>query len=99
MSEVLTPRAVDAEMLSAALDSEARRRELTLPDRLEVPSGSGWPAGYARVARVSPGLQERDLEGALQSARRFIDPVLAGRAKLSWDPAAMAWGSRPPQSS
>jgi len=48
-------------------------------------------AGYARVARDTPGLEERDLESAMASARRFIDPVLAGVASGCWDPVAVAW--------
>ncbi len=88
---------VEAAALHVALDSEARRRQLTLPDHLEVPSAPGWPAGYARVARDAPGLRERDLEAAVRSAGRFIDPVLAGRATLSWDPVSMTWGSAPSQ--
>lgn len=85
---------VEATALRVALDSEARRRELSLPDRLEVPSGSDWPAGYARVARDAPGLRERGLEEALRSARRFIDPVLVGPAELRWNPTAMVWESQ-----
>lgn len=85
---------VDTLELRQAIDSEAKRRRLTLPDRLQVSSSSGWEAGYARVARDTPGLEERDLELAVASARRFIDPVLAGTANGRWDPAAMAWKSR-----
>jgi len=82
---------VDADELRRALCSEAGRRRLTLPDHLEVPSSSSWVAGYARVALGAPGLEERDLKSAVASARRFIDPPLAGTATGSWDPAAMAW--------
>ena len=82
--------------LRRALDSEAKRRGLTLPGRLEVPSADGWAAGYARVARDAPGLEERDLESAMNSAGRLIDPVLAGTANGCWDPTAMAWMPRAP---
>ena len=82
---------VGADELRRALDSEAKRRRLTLPDRLEVPSSSGWTAGYARVARDAPGLEERDLESAMSTAGRLIDPVLAGAADGCWSPAAMEW--------
>lgn len=84
--------AVGASELRRAIESEAKRRRLTLPDLLEVPPSSGWMAGYARVARDAPGLEERDLESAVATASRFIDPVLAGTANGHWDPAAMAWG-------
>ncbi len=84
---------IDASGLSAALTSEAGRRQLALPHHLEVPSDSGWAAGYARVARDAPGLEERDLDTALRSVRHFIEPVLTGEAVGHWDPIAMAWGS------
>jgi len=83
---------VNASELRRAIDSRAKRRQLTLPDFLEVPSSSGWVAGYARVARDAPGLKERDLESAVATARGFIDPVLTGTANGHWDPAAMVWG-------
>ena len=82
---------VAADELRRALRSEARRRQLTLPDHLEVPASSGWVGGYARVARGAPGLEERDLKSAVASARQFIDPPLAGTATGSWNPAAMTW--------
>lgn len=85
---------VGADELRRALDSEAQRRRLTLPDRLKVPSSSAWAAGYAGVARDTPGLEERNLESAMSSAGRLIDPVLAGTAGACWDPGAMAWMPR-----
>lgn len=85
---------VGADELRRALDSEARRRGLVLPGRLEVPSSLGWAAGYARIARETPGLEERDLDSAVSSAGRLLDPVLAGAPDGSWDPTAMAWASR-----
>jgi predicted nucleotidyltransferase component of viral defense system len=84
---------VGAVELRRAIDSEAKRRQLTLPGRLEVPSSSGWAAGYARIAGDTPALEERDLTSALSSARRLVDPVLAGTADGWWDPATMAWGT------
>jgi Nucleotidyl transferase AbiEii toxin, Type IV TA system len=86
--------AFDASELRRALDSEARRRGLVLPDRLEVPSSPGWAAGYARIARETPGLEERDLDSAMSSAGRLLDPVLGGAVDGSWDPAAMGWAPR-----
>ncbi len=85
---------VRAGELRRALDSEARRRGLVLPDRLEVPSSPGWAAGYARIARETSGLEERDLDSAVSSAGRLLDPVLGGAVDGSWDPAAMAWAPR-----
>jgi hypothetical protein len=85
---------VGADELRRALYSEAKRRRLTLPDRLEAPSSSGWVAGYVRIARETPGLEERDLESAVRSAGQLLDPVLAGTADGRWDPAALVWSPR-----
>jgi hypothetical protein len=80
-----------ADELRRALDSEASRRQLTLPGRLEIPSAAGWVAGYARVAREATWLEERNMDAAMNSVGRLIDPVLAGTAVGRWDPATMAW--------
>jgi hypothetical protein len=49
---------VEALPLATALHREAVRRSLALPDHLTKPRGSGWPAGYARVARETPHVPE-----------------------------------------
>jgi hypothetical protein len=59
---------IDAQSLAVALRSEAVRRSLALPDRLTKPLGSGWPAGYARVARETPQLAERDLVSCFRNS-------------------------------
>ncbi len=83
---------VGADGLGMALTSEARRRGLSLPERLAAPGGRDWPSGYARVARDAPQLKERDLAGAIETVGRFIDPVLAGTARgHRWDPATLHW--------
>lgn len=84
--------AVDANALTAALTSEAARRGLLLPDRIPAPQGPGWPAGYSRVARETPGLVERDLRAAIDTAGRFINPVLGHVATGRWHAEALAWG-------
>jgi hypothetical protein len=85
---------VDAAGLARALGSEADRRRITLPARLTVPDAS-WGPGYARVARDNPRLPDRDVAQALATAAPLIDPVLAGTACGTWDPAARAWVRRP----
>jgi hypothetical protein len=82
---------VEATDLTVALRSQARRRGLELPDQLFVPTGSRWPAGYARVARDVPGLEERDLEAAMTTVGGFIDPVLSHVASGRWDPERLRW--------
>ncbi len=83
---------VKAAALTVALESETRRRRLELPDRLSTPTDPGWPAGYARVARDAPGLEERTLDAAMATVGRFIDPVLSGQANGRWEPATQRWG-------
>jgi hypothetical protein len=82
---------VDAHALATALPTEALRRGLVLPDRLTKPSGSQWRAGYMRVARETPRLEERDLDAALATAGRLIDPLLMGGVAGRWDPGVLAW--------
>ncbi len=82
---------VAADNLRQALDSAGKRRELSLPRRLEVPSSPDWAPGYARVARDAPHIRERDLKSAENSSARFIDPVLDGTANGHWDPVSMKW--------
>lgn len=85
---------VDAEALLAALKSEASRRGLVLPTRLVVPAGSDWTAGYRRVARDAPGLHEQELGAAVETASRFLDPVLGGKAHGRWEPESLSWSRR-----
>lgn len=82
---------VGAADLGVALASEAKRRDLTLPDHLVVPSTAGWTSGYARVARDVPQLKERDLASAVETVTRFIDPALAGTAQGQWGLATLSW--------
>jgi hypothetical protein len=82
---------IDAAALTAGLSSEAERRGLALPSRIAAPTGRDWPKGYAGVARNVPHLQERDLSSALETVGLFIDPVLAGTARGSWDPTTLRW--------
>jgi len=80
-----------AEALMRAVRSEAARRGLVLPHQLKVPSTSDWPAGYAREARALPALVDRDLQAAVDTAKRLMDPVLSGVAAGRWDPHALTW--------
>jgi hypothetical protein len=83
---------VDAPHLRAALNSEAARRNLQLPTALPILDWPGWRAGYSRATRDTPGLAEKDLDSALATVRRFIDPVLDGTAVGRWNPERLAWG-------
>jgi predicted nucleotidyltransferase component of viral defense system len=82
---------VEAEAVMVALRAQAERRHLDLPDELRPPDDPGWRAGYLRVARDVPGLEEKDLGAAVQTAKRFIDPVLQSTARGRWSPDHQAW--------
>ena len=77
---------VDAGALIGAVRSERRHRRLALPKRLTVPSTADWPAGYAREIRNAPAVVDRTLDAAVETVRRFIDPILEGNAAGVWDP-------------
>ena len=82
---------VDAAQLFNAISFEARRRHIELPEKFAVPASGDWAAGYSRVARDVPGLSERDIGAAVEGASRFLDPILADRARGHWDPGSLAW--------
>jgi hypothetical protein len=82
---------VDAAALRTALTSESGRRGIELPTALSAPGAPGWRAGYARVATGVPDLAERDLEAALVTVKRFLDPVLGETATGSWKPDRLDW--------
>lgn len=82
---------VDAEALRTALASESSRRGIELPAAFSAPDAAGWRTGYARVAKDVPNLAERDLEAALVTVKRFLDPVLRGTATGSWRPDRQDW--------
>ncbi|MEO5919210.1 MAG: nucleotidyl transferase AbiEii/AbiGii toxin family protein [Candidatus Limnocylindrales bacterium] len=84
-------QSIAGDELRRALASEVRRRGLEAPNALPSPGAVGWRAGYARVAKDVPGLPERDLEAALATVRRFVDPVLGGSPAGTWDPGALTW--------
>jgi hypothetical protein len=84
---------VAASDLRHSLTSEARRRGLRMPGALAAPGAPGWRTGYARVARDVPGLPEHDLDAALATVRRFIDPVLDGTAAGDWNPSSVIWST------
>ena len=84
-------QSVDVAALRTALTSESGRREIELPTALGAPDAAGWRTGYARVAKDVPGLAERDLDAAMLTVKRFLDPVLGGVASGSWRPDGQHW--------
>jgi Nucleotidyl transferase AbiEii toxin, Type IV TA system len=82
---------VEAEAQTAALASEAARREVKLPDHFEAPDRAMWERGYAAEARRSLLDVAQTLDRALTITRPFLDPLLSGKAAGRWDPAAGHW--------
>jgi hypothetical protein len=82
---------VEASALTSALGSEARRREVTLPPRFDVPDRTAWKRGYEAEAARSLLDAAGTLEEALAIVGPFLDPPLAGTAQGRWDPEAGGW--------
>lgn len=82
---------VSAEAQTRALTSEAERRNVTLPQRFDVPDRSLWERGYAAEAARSLLATARTLDEALAVMRPFIDPLLDGSAAGAWDPEVGRW--------
>jgi hypothetical protein len=77
---------VDAKSQMQALQSEATRRDVTLPDRFDVPDRKLWESGYSAEARRSLLPIAHDLDEALDVVRPFLDSLLNGTAEGTWDP-------------
>jgi hypothetical protein len=90
---IVAARPVEAGPQLAALRSEAARRGLSLPGRLEVPDRALWEPGYAAEARRSLLRGARVLDEALAAVRPFADPLLDGTAAGTWDPRGARWAA------
>jgi len=88
---IVTRASVSAVEQHAALESEFRRRRLTLPSSFDVPDRSLWETGYAAEARRSLLTVGQTLNEALAIVRPFLDPLLAGTAAGSWNREVGAW--------
>ena len=82
---------VDAKAQIAALESEALRRGIRLPDRFSVPDWLLWEPGYAAEAARSLLPVAPTLEEALAVVSPFLDPLLRGSATGLWDPHSLRW--------
>jgi hypothetical protein len=80
---------LDAGRLRGALDATFDGRSThPLPPRLPVPPAD-WRVPYGRMCR-DIGL-DPDLGAGQSLAASLVDPVLAGTAAGTWDPAARSW--------
>lgn len=82
---------VDAQEQIKALTSEAARRAIALPETFNVPDRALWESGYAAEAKRSLLATAHTLDEALSVVRPFIDPLLIGIARGTWDNQRGAW--------
>jgi predicted nucleotidyltransferase component of viral defense system len=89
---VTSGRGIDAASTAAALQAEARHRDLDLPAPLNSP-GRQWPAGYrneAAKARLTTNL--RGLDQALSVVGACLTPLISGAiAEGTWDLTGQRW--------
>jgi hypothetical protein len=74
-----------------ALRSEAQRRGLQLPERFAVPDRQLWEPGYAAEAGRSLLPGAHTLDEALAAVSPFLDPLLDGTARGTWQPRQARW--------
>lgn len=82
---------VPAEELLGAVESEATRRGIKLPEAFDVPDRELWKKGYEAEARRSLLTFALRLEEAIGLVGKFIDPILKGQASGTWDPDRNEW--------
>ncbi|MEO8323137.1 MAG: nucleotidyl transferase AbiEii/AbiGii toxin family protein [Actinomycetota bacterium] len=82
---------VPAEELQKAIESEAARRGIKLPEAFDVPDREMWKRGYEAEARRSLLTFALTLEEAIELVRKFIDPILNGILVGAWDPDQNEW--------
>jgi hypothetical protein len=80
-----------AEDQRRALASEASRRNISLPERFEVPDQALWEKGYRAEARRTSIPVVPSLSVALAQVGPFLDPLLAGAVIGDWDAKRERW--------
>lgn len=89
-----TTGSAEATSLLAALAVPARRwaQDAFGETGLRLP-GPEWPDRYAAMVGAEPYVVDRwpTAGAALAVAKPMVDPALAGTARGSWDPVAVAW--------
>ncbi len=82
---------IDAQEQIRALTSEGERRGIVLPETFDVPDRALWESGYPAEANRSLLAAAHTLDEALAVVRPFVDPVLVGMARGTWDHERGAW--------
>ena len=88
---IVTEASVEAAPQRLALQSEAGRRSVRLPDAFDVPDRALWETGYAAEVGRSLLSIAHTLDEALEIVKAFVDPLLSGRAAGSWIPQRSIW--------
>lgn len=88
---IVTAVSVDSKAQIAALLSEAKRRDVKLPQRFAVPDPQLWGPGYAAEAKRSLLSTAHILDEALAIVNPFLNPLLDGSATGAWDPDTGQW--------
>lgn len=88
---IITEASVDAELQRTAMQSEAARRGIILPNRWDVPDRALWETGYESEAQRSLLPFAQTLDEALAIVRPFVDALLDGTAIGHWDPKTLQW--------
>ena len=88
---ILCVVSLEAGLQSIALRSEAKRRNLRLPEQFDVPDRLLWEPGYAAEAERSHLAIADTLDEALAIVRPFLDPLLQGTATGRWQPREVQW--------
>jgi len=94
---IVTETSVDAELQRTALESEAKRRGISLPGNFDVPDRLLWQTGYASEAGRSLLPVAHTLDEALGIVRPYLDPILDRTATGRWHPKALRWVRRGPK--
>ncbi len=82
---------IDAGEQSRAIRSELKRRGVALPRQFDVPDRRVWEEGYAAEAERCLVPVPATLSEAMLVVRPFLDPLLDGTAKGTWDPIRGKW--------
>jgi len=88
--EIATTQKIEAAPLSVALFTKYRLRGLRAPAGFATP-GERWPEGYEALATSVPGFTHETYQEASAVAEALLDPILGGRTRGSWNPAALTW--------
>ncbi len=80
---IITEASVDAKLQRTALQSEATRRGIILPNRFDVPDRALWKTGYESEAQRSLLPLAQTLDEALAIVRPFVDALFDKRQSVT----------------